>query len=65
VWKSVDTGKLMYTDALVVAPKPESSTSIKATANGFTDAGGWTSGQYTVDCSLADKVIASTKFTVK
>jgi hypothetical protein len=65
VWKHVDTGKLLYTDQLLLAPKLESYTSIKATANGFADPGGWTSGNYTVDCALADKVIASTKFTVK
>jgi len=65
VWKQVDSSKLMYTDQLVVAPTAESSTSIKAAANGFTDPGGWTSGNYTVECALADKVIASTKFVVK
>lgn len=65
VWKHVDSSKLMYTDQLVVAPTAESSTSIKAAANGFTDTGGWTSGTYTVECGLADKVIASTRFVVK
>lgn len=65
VWTHVDTGKALYTDQLVIAPKPESFTSIKATANGFADPGGWTSGNYTVDCSLGTKVIATTKFTVK
>lgn len=65
-WRNADTAAPLQVDTLKInVAADDNGVLTKLSGRGFADAGGWATGDYSIDCLNGDRRIAQTRFKLK